>query len=44
MVTQQEKEAVKKIGKSPNWPTIVDRMSDEQILAIYLKLKAKGKL
>lgn len=42
---QAEREAVKKIGLFPKqWSEKVDKMSDNQVLAIYLRLKAKGKL
>ena len=44
MATQTEREAVKKIGKSDKWKTKVDKMSDAQVTAIYLRLKAEGKL
>jgi hypothetical protein len=39
-----EREAVKKIGRSPEWPSKVDKMSDQKVIAIYLRLKAEGKL
>lgn len=41
---QAEREAVKKIGRRPDWPARVDKMSDSMITAIYLRLKAEGKL
>lgn len=44
MATTQEREAVKKIGKSDKWKTKVDKMSDAQVMAIYLRLKAERKL
>lgn len=44
MGVQAEREAVKKIGKSPSWIDKVNRMSDAQIIAIYSRLKAEGKL
>lgn len=44
MATNAEREAVKKIGKSPYWIDKVNRMSDAQVIAIYLDLKSKGKL
>jgi hypothetical protein len=45
MGLQQEREAVKKIGLFPKqWAEKVDKMSDNQVLAIYLRLKAQGKL
>jgi len=37
----QQREAVKKIFKDPRR---VDKMSSEQVTAIYLKLKNEGKL
>jgi hypothetical protein len=40
-----EREAVKKIGLFPKqWSEKVDKMSDSQVKAIYLRLKAQGKL
>ena len=44
MGLQKEREAVKKIGKSPSWIVKVNNMTDSQIIAIYRRLKAEGKL
>jgi hypothetical protein len=44
MASNQEREAVKKIGKSPLWFDKVNRMSDAQVTAIYIRLKTEGKL
>jgi hypothetical protein len=45
MGVEKEREAVKKIGLFPNqWKEKVDKMSDKQVLAIYLRLKSQGKL
>lgn len=45
MGLQAEREAVKKIGQFPKqWAERVDRMTDKQVLAIYLRLKSKGQL
>lgn len=45
MGLQNEREAVKKVGQFPKqWAEKVDKMSDKQVLAIYLRLKAEKKL
>ena len=45
MGVEKEREAVLKIGLFPNqWKEKVNKMSDNQILAIYLRLKSQGKL
>lgn len=45
MGVEKEREAVKKIGLFPNqWKEKVNKMSDNQVLAIYLRLKSQGKL
>lgn len=44
MGLQNEREAIKKIGRSSTWAARVDKMSDAQIQAIYLRLKAERKL
>jgi hypothetical protein len=41
---EQKKEVVKKYGRSSSWADKVDKMSEEQVTAIYLRLKAEGKL
>ena len=40
----KEREAVKQIGTSEGWRGRVDAMSDTQVMAIYLRLKAEKKL
>lgn len=42
--TQEMREAVKKVGKAQGWSGKVDKMSESQITAIYLRLKSKGQL
>lgn len=45
MGRELERETIKKIGLFPKqWAEKVDKMSDKQVLAIYLRLKAEGKL
>lgn len=44
MAAINEREAIKKIGRSPEWANKVDKMSDDQVIAIYLRLKSEGKL
>lgn len=44
MSADLEREAVKKIGHTPKWKERVDKMSDAQVIAIYIRLKAEGKL
>jgi len=40
-----EREAIKAVyPNSPTWGGKVDRMSDSQVVAIYLRFKAEGKL
>ncbi len=39
-----QREAVKKLKKHPGWPAKVDKMSNNQIIAIYLRLKSQSKL
>jgi hypothetical protein len=41
---QHEREAVKAAYPSDSWKEKVDKMSPAQITAIYLRLKAQGKL
>lgn len=44
MAEVNEREAVKAAYTGINWRKVVAKMSDEQVTAIYLRLKAKGKL
>lgn len=37
----KEREAVKALYKWPSWAAKVDKMSDEQVMAIYLREKNK---
>lgn len=42
---QAKREAVKKIGQFPKqWAEKVDKMSDAQVVAIYIRLKSQNKL
>lgn len=41
----KEREALKNVyPKSPGWAAKVDKMSDVQVVAIYSKFRAQGKL
>lgn len=40
----EKREAIKKIGRSSEWDKKVDKMSDAQVTAIYLRLSSEGKL
>lgn len=40
----QKREQVKSAYKSQSWFNKVDGMSDEQVVAIYLRLKNQGKI
>lgn len=45
MGCEKEREAVKKLGQFPKqWAEKVDKMTDAQVVAIYLDRKAKGQL
>lgn len=45
MNSQREREEIKKVyPKSPTWAEKVNKMSDEQVIAIYKKFLAQGKL
>lgn len=39
-----EREQLKGVYKNESWAKKVDRMSDEQVIAIYRRLKSQGKL
>ena len=40
-----EREAIKKVyPDSPTWASKVDKMPDNQIVAIYIRFKSEGKL
>jgi len=38
------RDSIRKIGQSDDWARKVDLMPDTQVKAIYLRLKAQGKL
>ena len=40
----QEREELKKLYSSDSWNDKVDKMSDSQVTAIYLRFKSEGKL
>lgn len=40
----QKREAVKRVYLSPNWEEKVDKMSDKQVAAIYLRLLDQKKI
>lgn len=40
----KEREAVKAAYPSRKWETKVDHMSDDQVTAVYLRLKLQGKV
>jgi hypothetical protein len=39
-----EREAIKKVYKSKQWSDKVNKMTDDQVVAIYLRLKSQNKL
>lgn len=44
MATSREREAVKSAYDSITWRKKVDKMSDEQLVAVYQRLRAQNKL
>ena len=44
MEINQKREALKKVYKSDSWQTKVNKMSDSQITAIYIRLQSERKL
>lgn len=45
MSADTEREQIKKVySGSSSWSARVDKMSDSQVVAIYLRFKAEGKL
>lgn len=38
------RQAVKKVYDNPTWAKRVDRMSDLQVVAIFMRLRLEGKL
>lgn len=43
-MAMSERELLKTVYKSKSWAKKVDEMSDAQVIAIYQRLKAQGKL
>jgi len=43
-MAMSEREQLKGVYKNPTWANKVDKMSEDQVIAIYLRLKAQGKL
>lgn len=43
-MAMSERELLKGVYKNPTWAKKVDRMSDDQVIAIYKRLKEQGKL
>lgn len=41
---EQKRIELKKIYRGPNWNNKVDAMSDNAIVAVYLKFKKEGKI
>lgn len=44
MPRTKEREALKAVYSNPNWATKVKEMTDTQVVAVYLRLKAQNKL
>lgn len=44
MTTNPKREALKAAYSGPQWQARVAKMSDSQVIAIYLKLKEQGKV
>lgn len=44
MSYEKEREIVKTLYKWRSWASKVDKMSDDQAIAIYMKMKAEGKI
>lgn len=44
MAYEKEREALKKVYRSRKWWNKVNKMSDEQVAAIYLRLKKQEKV
>lgn len=40
----KERESVRQAYSGPNWSKKVDVMTDQQVAAVYLRLKAAGKV
>jgi hypothetical protein len=44
MSTLKEREALKKVYPAKKWAEKVNKMSDAQVIATYLRLKSQGKI
>lgn len=44
MAHNQERELLKKVYPAKKWADKVNKMSDAQVIATYLRLKSQGKL
>ena len=44
MTTAQKRNAVKNAYPHSDWGKRVDKMTDDQVIAIYLRLKLQGKI
>lgn len=44
MADNKERELLKTVYPSKKWATKVDKMSDSQVVAVYMRLRAQGKL
>lgn len=44
MAGNKEREALKSVYNSDTWAKKVNKMSDSQVIAVYLRLKSQGKL
>jgi len=44
MASNQERELLKKAYPSKKWAEKVNKMSDSQVAAVYLRLKSQGKV
>ena len=42
--TTKEREALKSVYRGKGWAQKVERMSDEQVVAIYKRLQSQGKI
>jgi hypothetical protein len=43
-MAMSEREQLKGVYKNETWAKKVDNMSDDQVIAVYMRLKAQGKL
>jgi hypothetical protein len=42
MATNKERDLLKRAYPNPQWAKKVDEMSDSQVVAVYMRLKAQG--